>query len=161
MDNMIYRRTKTVALFKDKSQMDLAINDLKDAGIYDIHTKKIGHNCQKTVKEEAFLTRNEIMGTITGIAMGGLTGMILAYLIGINLIYPPLLIPASTGRIYVLLYTGLTVGAILGGLIASIASMILPYSDAKEGDYLLTVYYISPAKKKVIGTLKNSLCIII
>ncbi len=161
MDNMIYRRTKTVALFKDKSRMDEAVKTLKDAGVYDIHTKKLGRDCHKAVKEEAFLTRKEILGIITGMALGGLAGLVLSYLIASGTVSPPLLIPLSAGGIYPLLFTGLFAGAILGAFIASMAYMILPAGDVTEGDYLLTVYHISAARKKVTDTLNKNFCIII
>lgn len=161
MDNMIYRRTKTVAVFKDKSQMDQVISELNNAGVYDIHTKRLGPNFDKEVKEEAFLTRDEITGSIRGGALGGFIGLVVAYVIASNVISPPLVIPASAGGIYVLLFLGLFTGIILGSFTASIIYMVSPCPDVKEGDYLLTVYYISNAKKKVIYTIRESLAIII
>lgn len=132
-----YRVTR---FFKNKSDLQQAIDDLNNGGIPNLSSKKLTDNYIEEIYEMCFLFKIEGRKVLKGFIYGALIGIILGMLQGIGFLAFPLLNPISAGGMMV---STLIISLIVSVICGSFTAIVLLFRPIKKVDssfYMLTVY---------------------
>jgi uncharacterized protein (TIGR02271 family) len=141
------RRPGTVVgLFRDATEAERSIRDLKAAGFSD---SQIGVLMQDRAEERRFAMDTGTKtgeGAATGAVSGGVLGGIVGLLAGVGALAIPGIGPIIAGGALASTLAGAGIGAAAGGLIGALIGMGIPEEDARyyesglrEGGILVTV----------------------
>ena len=135
-----------VGLFREDTQAERAIRDLKTAGFSD---KQIGVIMQDEEAQRRLATDTGTKageGAATGAVSGGVLGGIVGLLAGVGALVIPGIGPIIAGGALASTLAGAGIGAAAGGLIGALIGMGIPEEDARyydsglrEGGILVTV----------------------
>ena len=132
-----YRVTR---FFKNKSDLQQAIDDLNNGGIPNLNSKKLTDNYIEEIYEMCFLFKIEGRKVLKGFIYGALIGAILGILQGGGFLAFPLLNPISAGGMMV---STLIISLIVSVICGSFTAIVLLFRPIKKVDssfYMLTVY---------------------
>jgi uncharacterized protein (TIGR02271 family) len=120
-----------VGLFRDVSQAERAVRDLKDAGFSDAQIGVVmqDREQQRRVAEDTGTKAGE--GATAGAVSGGVVGGALGLLAGIGALAIPGIGPIIAGGVLASTLAGAGIGAAAGGLIGALVGMGIPEEEAR------------------------------
>ncbi|MDS1002737.1 magnesium transporter [Clostridium caseinilyticum] len=140
LENLPRFTYKVTRFFKNKSDLQQAIDDLNNGGIPNLNSKKLSNNYIDEIYEMCFLFKIEGKKILKAAIYGALLGGILGLLQGIGFLSFPILNPISAGGMIV---STLTFSLIISTICAAFTAIVLLYRPIKKVDssfYMLTVY---------------------
>jgi len=155
LENLPRYNYKVIRFFKDKEQMQKAVDDFNNNGITNLISRTLTENYIEELYEMYIFMPREGVRALWSAFIGSLVGGILGYLHGSTIVSFPLLNPVSAGGIVVSTVLGAGIGAILLTTFISILTLFKPIANVEQGSHMLVVYEDRERRKDIADILKK------
>ncbi|WP_243122808.1 magnesium transporter [Haloimpatiens lingqiaonensis] len=146
MPRYTYRVTK---IFSKKEDLQGAIDDFNNNGIYNLNSKQLTDNYVEEVWGTCILLKREINTTLKFGLCGAILGAIIGLFQGNSVIPMPILNPVSAGGTVVSTILLSAIFFIIVSMSTAIIMLFKPIYEVSKGYYMLTIYADREDKKTI------------
>ncbi|WP_102399831.1 hypothetical protein [Haloimpatiens massiliensis] len=132
-----YRVTK---IFSKKEELQGAIDDFNNNGIYNLNSKQLTDNYVEEVSSTCIIFKREVKSILKAAVCGGIIGALIGLFHGNSVIPMPILNPISSGGSLVSTILTSAVFSIVAAISTAIIMLFKPIEEVNKGYYMLTIY---------------------
>lgn len=132
-----YRVTK---IFSKKEELQGAIDDFNNNGIYNLNSKQLTDNYVEEVSGTCIILKREAKSILKAAVCGAIIGALIGLFQGNSVIPMPILNPISSGGSLVTTILMSAVFSIVAAISIAIIMLFKPIEEVSKGYYMLTIY---------------------